>query len=218
MATGYWILIGCIAILIVLQIVRDRRAAKRITELESVTDRMKDEFREHETELRRYKDTCRDLLAENDKLRSMLEQHAGPETVQAADLSASEQSAAEHLQLENMDLVYKEGLIRGSEFSDETLVRDLRSKAAVCDVEATLLCFDSGIRMSFACEKEEGSPVLRVILRVPEGGACCIYEEGKSDPEEDWPPVRACLDTIFARGREVYLSYEFGQTEERATA
>lgn len=212
MAPGYWILIACIALLVIVQVVRDRRAARRIEELKTAADRMKDEFRENGTELRKYKDMCRELIEENERQRAQLA-GLGVASNEASAASVGHESThrAAHLHLENRNLVYREGLVQGKDFSEQKFVQDLRRKAEDCDVEATLLCFDSGIRMSFQCETEhDGRPILRVVLRVPEGGSCCIYEDGRSDPEEDWPPVLACLDTMFARGREVYLSYDFG--------
>lgn len=219
MPLGYWILVACIVAMVVIQIVRERRAAREIKALRAANERMKVGFREHETELRRYKDMCRDLLESVEKLRNLLmkcvpQKKDEKQELVAEERLADEAHAAEHLQFENRNLAYREGLLHKDQFSDDTLVHDLRKKALDCDVEASLLCFDSGICMTFSCEKEEGEPVLRVILRVPEGGSCCIYEDGKSDPAEDWPPVRACLDTMFARGREVYLSYEFRHAEE----
>lgn len=213
MEAGYWILIACIALLVVVQLVRERRTGRRIAELEASGERMKDEFRKHESELRKYKDICRDLMDSNAEMRTELSAHGLTAGACLSCSGAEDRStrAAEHLYLENRGLAYREGLLQGKDFSEQTLVQNLREKAQDCDVEATLLCFDSGIRMSFSCERRgAGEPVLRVILRVPEGGSCCIYEDGIFDRDEDWPPVRACVDTMFARGREVYLSYDFG--------
>lgn len=216
MAAGYWILVGLVVAVVVLMRVRGRQAERRMGELKRGNERMKEVYRTKDGELQRYKEICRQLLNSNEELRSQLAEikHA-PQPVNLAERDAEACSEAKHLRMGQTRLSYREGLVSRADFSHEALVQDLKAKCEECDVEATLHCFDSGIRMSFVCEAVEDAPALRVILRVPEGGSCCIYEEGKSDPESDWPPVKACLDTMFSRGREVYLSYSFsGRLDE----
>lgn len=222
MPGAYWILIVVICVLAVLLKRSYDKAHDRAEDLQTGKERIKGEFRSQDGELREYQSMCQDLMSSNERLKTAIaRQDLTPEQREDLELAgvtdAKNGAKAEHLKLVS-GMRYPEGRQYKDMFALGSFVSDLQAKSVRTDIQAVLLCIDSGIMMRFLADYDPmlSRTFITVILQIPEGGTCCIYQDGVSDPEEDWPPVRACVDTMFAHDKEVYLSYQPAPEEEIA--
>lgn len=222
--TYYWMLIIVVCVVAVILKRSYDKAHDRAEDLQTGKERIKGEFRSQDGELREYQSMCQDLMSSNEQLRTAIaKQDLTPEERQDLEqvgaTKAEMRGKAEHLKLV-AGMRYPEGRQFKDRFALGAFVADLQAKSERADIQAVLLCIDSGIMMRFLSDYDPvlSRALITVILQIPEGGTCCIYQDGVSNPEEDWLPVRACVDTMFAHDKEVYLSYEPASENEMAAS